>query len=131
LKEEEEYRAKVEDPYSEEWWEHIPDEEPRHWLTGLYMSPPVNSKVVVCDKDHPFLEAWMRAPGVVGVVLSVQPESIITILGKDGKQVRIPGIPRVEVAFSEDDYEGGFYLPADCVKVLEDEDYQEAKNARR
>ena len=125
---------------SDGWWHHIPDfDDTRSWLTGLYISPPLNSRVVVC-KDHPFVEGWMRAEGVLAVVLSVQTPSVITlldekgkpILDKDKKEVRIPGIPRVEVAFSEDDYGAAFYLPADCLKVLEyedDEDDEEAKYA--
>ena len=78
------------------------------------------------SKNHPAADPWMTEEDVFGVVLSVQPESSITLLdnkglpivGKDGKQVRMPGIPNVEVAFPEDDYEGGFYLPADCLEVL-------------
>ena len=113
---------------SDKWWEYIPDfYETRHWLTGLYLSPPVNCKVVIC-KDHPSLYQWMREEVVFGVVLSVQPAETVTaryknglpIFGKDGKELRIPGIPRVEVAFSDNDYEGGFYLPADCLKARED-----------
>ena len=134
--------TKEENMPSDGWWEHIPeDDETRHWLTGLYMSPPVHSQVVVC-KDHPSVEAWMRKEGVFGVVLSVQPESIITlrddqgnpIIGKDGKEVRMPGMPHVEVTFSEDDRTppqgglgGGFYLPADCVKVCEEDEEAEDK----
>ena len=90
---------------SDEWWEHIPDfdfDKRRHWLTGLYMSPPEESQVVVC-KDHPFVDLWMREENVLGVVLLVELESIITacdkngqpIKGKDGKELRIPGIPSV------------------------------------
>ena len=132
---------KEENMPSDGWWEHIPeDDEARHWLTGLYKVPPVQSQVVVC-KDHPFVEAWMREEGAFGVVLSVDPPSLITlrddqgkpILGKDGKQVRMPGMPHVEVTFSEDDSRGGIYLPADCVKLREDdedtEDYEEAEYA--
>jgi hypothetical protein len=116
--------------YSDRWWEYIPDfDETRHWLTGLYNTPPVDSQVVIC-KDHPAVHEWMRAPGVFGVVLSIQPESVITlrdkngdpILDKDGKQVRIPGIPRVEVAFPEDDYQHGLSFPADCLKMREDDE---------
>ena len=119
--------AKEENMSSDGWWEYIPeDDETRHWLTGLYMSPPVNSKVVI-SKNHPAVEPWMTEKGVVGVVLSVWPGSKITpldnkglpIIGKDGKEVRMPGIPYVEVAFPEDDYESGFCLPADCLEVLE------------
>ena len=111
---------------SDGWWEHIPeDDKTRHWLTGLYITPPVNSKVVI-SKNHPAADLWMTEEGVFGVVLSVWPPSLITpldnkglpILGKDGKQVRMPGIPDVEVAFPENDYEGGMYLPADCLKLL-------------
>ena len=119
-----------EDMPSDGWWEHIPeDDNTRDCLTGLYDTPPIQSQVVIC-KDHPSVEAWMREEGVFGVVLSVDPPSIITlhddqgnpILGKDGKEVRMPGIPRVEVTFSEDDSRGGIYLPADCVKLCEDDE---------
>ena len=124
LKQEEEYRAKLEDPYSEEWWEHIPDEEPRDGLTGLYITPPLHSDVSIC-KDYGLLEPWMREEGVFAVVLSVQPPPTITphdendlpLLGKDGKEVRMPGIPLVEIAFPEEGYEGGRFLPADHLKV--------------
>ena len=115
---------------SDGWWEHISeDDKTRHCLTGLYKTPPIHSQVVIC-KDHPFLEAWMKEEGAFGVVLSVEPPSIITlrdkkdnlILDKNNQEVRMPGIPRVEVDFSEDDYGRGFYLPADCVKLREDDD---------
>ena len=127
LKEEEEYRTKREDPYSEEWWEYIPDEEPRDGLTGLYVTPPLHSDVSIC-KDYGLLKPWMREEGVFAVVLSVQPPPTITphdendqpLLGKDGKQVRIPGIPLVEIAFPEEGYEGGRFLPADHLKVREE-----------
>jgi hypothetical protein len=135
--------TKEEDMPSDGWWEHIPEDDyTRDRLTGLYDTPPIQSQVVVC-KDHPSVEAWMTEKGVFGVVLSVQPESVITlrdkngvpVLGKHGKEVRIPGIPRVEVAFSEDEPSGAFYLPVDCVKLredaedYEDEDYEEAEYA--
>ena len=76
----------------------------------------------------------MREEGVFGVVLSVLPESTATacdkdgkiIFDKDGKELRMPGIPSVEVAFPEYDYAGGYYLPADCLKVREH--YEEAKD---
>ena len=119
--------AKEKNMDSDGWWEHIPeDDETRHWLTGLYIAPPVNSKVVI-SKDHPSADPWMTKEGVFGVVLSVQPESTIILVdtegnpiyGKDGKQVRMPGIPDVEVAFPENDYQGGLYLPADCLKLRE------------
>ena len=128
LKEEEEYRAKVEDPYSEEWWEYIPDEEPRDGLTGLYITPSRYSHVSIC-KDHPSVEAWMREEGVFAVVLSIQPPPTITphdendqpFLGKDDKEVRMPGIPLVEIAFPEEKYQGGRFLPADHLKVREEQ----------
>ena len=135
LKEEEEYRTKREDPYSEEWWEYIPDEEPRDVLTGLYITPPLYSHVSIC-KDYGLLEPWMREEGVFAVVLSIQPPPTITphdendqpLLGKDGKEVRIPGIPLVEIAFPEDEYEGGRFLPADHLKVREEDEDQEAED---
>ena len=114
---------------SDEWWEYIPDfdfDKRRHWLTGLYISPPEESEVVVC-KDHPFVDPWMREEGVFGIVLSVRPGPRIIarhtngepIIGKDGKEVRMPGISRVEVAFPEDDYDGGLFLPANCIEMRE------------
>ena len=125
--------VELENPYSEEWWEHISDEEPRHGLTGLYLAPPVNSHVSIC-KDHSFVDPWMREEGVFALVLSVQPPRTIIacdktgepILGKDGERVRMPGIPLVEIAFPEDEYEGGLLLPADCLKVREEDEDQEA-----
>ena len=143
-----ELAAKGESMPSDRWWEHIrEDDKTRDWLTGLYKTPPIHSQVVVC-KDHPFLEAWMKNKGAFGVVLSVEPPSIVTaydkegnpILDKDGNEVRMPGIPRVEVTFSEDDRTppqgglgGGFYLPANCVKLREydkdAEDYEEAEGS--
>ena len=138
---------KEEDMPSDGWWEHIPeDDDTRDWLTGLYDTPPVQSQVVIC-KDHPSVEAWMTEEGAFGVVLSVEPPPLITpldkngvpILGKDGKEVRMPGIPRVQVTFSEDDPNAAFYLPADCVKLREDaenddeeddQDYEEIMKRR-
>ena len=120
---------KEEDMPSDGWWEHIPeDDDTRHFLTGLYKTPPVQSQVVIC-KDHPSVEAWMREEGVFGVVLSVEPPSLITpldkngvpVLGKDDKQVRMPGIPLVEIAFPEEKYQGGRFLPADHLKVREEQ----------
>ena len=135
LKEEEEYRTKLGDPYSEEWWEYIPDEEPRDGLTGLYITPPRYSDVSIC-KDYGLLEPWMREEGVFAVVLSIQPPPTITphdendqpLLGKDGKQVRMPGIPLVEIAFPEEKYQGGRFLPADHLKVREENEDQEAED---
>ena len=135
--------TKEEDMPSDGWWEHIPeDDDTRDGLTGLYDTPPIQSQVVIC-KDHPSVEAWMREEGVFGVVLSVEPPSLITpldkngvpVLGKDGKQVRMPGIPRVQLTLSEAEPSAAFYLPVDCVKLREDaedyeeEDYEEAEYA--
>ena len=119
--------------YSDDWWEHIPDDEPRHGLTGLYLTPPVNSHVSIC-KDHSFVDSWMREEGVFALVVSVQPPPVIIacdetgepIVGKDGERVRMPGIPLVEIAFAEDEYESGLLLPADCLKVREEDEDQEA-----
>ena len=128
-----EHGVELQKRYSDEWWEHIPDEEPRHGLTGLYITPPVHSHVSIC-KNHSFVDPWMREEGVFALVLSVQPPPTIiacentgeVIKGKHGKEVRMPGIPLVEIAFPEDEYEGGLLLPADCLKVREeDEDREE------
>ena len=121
--------------YSDDWWEHIPDEEPRHGLTGLYIAPPVDSHVSIC-KNHPFVDPWMREEGVFALVLSVQPPPTIiacdntgeVIKDKHGNPVRMPGIPLVEIAFPEEDYEGGLLLPADCLKVLEEDEDPESKH---
>ena len=118
LKEEEEYGGELEDP-----------------LTGLHITPPVNSQVVIC-KDHPLVDPWMREEGVFALVLSVQPSSTITphdendqpFLGKDGEEVRMQGIPLVEIAFPEDEFEGGLFLPADHLKVHEEDEDEEAED---
>jgi hypothetical protein len=131
--------AKEENMDSDGWWEYIPeDDKTRHWLTGLYIAPPVKSKVVIRqDKTDPSLQDWMKAPGVFGVVISVWTPPTITpldnegqpILGRDGKPVRMPGIPRVEVAFPETDYERGTTIPADCLKIrADDEDAEDLEN---
>jgi hypothetical protein len=123
--------------YSNRWWDYIPEDEDkkRHHITGLYLTPVPGSKVSICD-DYLTVQPWMRKKGVFRVVRGVmEPPTFTPIINKpnfdekkkllnkkvidtDGNEVRMPGIPFVQVSFPQDDYEDTYLIPANCLKEV-------------